>query len=414
MIKNEDQRLQALLDLEVLDTPSEKCFDDLVHFASLFCNTPCSAISLIDGQRQWFKAKTGIKATETSRDIAFCNHAISSNGLFVVNDAQIDPRFKCNPLVTGEMGLRFYAGMPITTSEGFNIGAICVLDTKPRELNLDQMDLLTYLAEQVMALFELRQHRGLLLKTRGELIRHQSVLISNQKMASLGELAASIIHEISNPLTIMKMKTESILNHNTESTVDLEIFIKYCHLIESCILRIQKMVTAMRSFSRQVDNDPFPRVSLKKMIENVLQLCAEKIKEQCVEIQLPTLVSDIFLECRETQIEQVFVNLLSNAVDAISSLEDKWIRFEVNTVDDSVMITITDSGKGIETTTLEKIFSPFFTTKSVNFGTGLGLSISRKIVEIHHGSLTYDADSINTRFKILIPIERKLALALPA
>jgi two-component system NtrC family sensor kinase len=125
-------------------------------------------------------------------------------------------------------------------------------------------------------------------------------------------------------------------------------------------------------------------------------------------------VSDIFLECRETQIEQVFVNLLSNAVDAISSLEDKWIRFEVNTVDDSVMITITDSGKGIETTTLEKIFSPFFTTKSVNFGTGLGLSISRKIVEIHHGSLTYDADSINTRFKILIPIERKLALALPA
>lgn len=131
---NEAERLQALKRLLLLDTPPEERYDRVVRFAAEQLDMPMAMVSLIDGQRQWFKSRVGLDATETGRDISFCGHAIIEPGLFVVEDASLDPRFADNPLVTGELHLRFYAGAPISAPSGHRIGTLCVMDTVPRKL----------------------------------------------------------------------------------------------------------------------------------------------------------------------------------------------------------------------------------------------------------------------------------------
>jgi PAS domain S-box-containing protein len=153
---NEPERLAALREMRLLDTPPEQAFDDIAQLAAEICGTPISLVSLVDEHRQWFKAKVGIAAVETSRDASFCAHAILQPGeLFMVPDAQRDPRFHLNQLVVGEPYIGFYAGMPLTTSGGHSLGTLCVIDRRPRELTAAQMDSLRRLARQLGAHLEL-------------------------------------------------------------------------------------------------------------------------------------------------------------------------------------------------------------------------------------------------------------------
>jgi GAF domain-containing protein len=132
---DEPDRLRALRGYEILDTPPEQAFDDLTLLASVICETPISLVSLVDAQRQWFKSKVGLDVPETSRDVAFCAHAIlDPQEVLVVTDATADQRFAENPLVTGDPQIRFYAGAPIAPASGHAVGTLCVLDRKPREL----------------------------------------------------------------------------------------------------------------------------------------------------------------------------------------------------------------------------------------------------------------------------------------
>lgn len=155
---NEPERLAALREAGLLDTPPEQVFDDIVQLASEICSTPISLVSLVDEHRQWFKAKVGLAATETSRDVSFCAHAIlQPKDLFIVPDAQRDPRFRQNQLVVGDPGISFYAGMPLVTATGHSLGTLCVIDRRPRELTPAQMDSLRRLARQLGTHLELRR-----------------------------------------------------------------------------------------------------------------------------------------------------------------------------------------------------------------------------------------------------------------
>ena len=157
MSAGETDRLAALRRYRILDTEPEQRFDDLALLASQICGTPMALISLIDGERQWFKARVGLAVTQTPRDVAFCARAIEQPGLFIVPDALDDPRFRDNPFVRQEPHIRFYAGAPLVTADGFALGTLCVLDQKPRTLTAAQKAALEALKRQVIAQLELRR-----------------------------------------------------------------------------------------------------------------------------------------------------------------------------------------------------------------------------------------------------------------
>jgi len=154
---DEPARLAALARYEVLDTPAEEAFDDLCALAAEICGTTTALVSLVDEGRQWFKARLGLDVCSTNRDVAFCAHALTERQVLVVPDATADPRFADNPLVTGPPGIRFYAGAPLVTPDGFVLGTLCVIDTVARNLTPRQVQLLRMLAGQVMTQLEHRR-----------------------------------------------------------------------------------------------------------------------------------------------------------------------------------------------------------------------------------------------------------------
>ncbi len=156
---NEAQRLKALRRSKLLDSPPERLFDAIVQRAASICKTPMAFLSLVDENRQWFKSKVGLDATETERDVAFCAHAILQDKVMVVPDALSDKRFADNPLVKNDPNIRFYAGVPLVMSDGCALGTLCVVDREPRVLSADQMDQLKILAESTRILVEMRSSR---------------------------------------------------------------------------------------------------------------------------------------------------------------------------------------------------------------------------------------------------------------
>ena len=169
--QNEKKRLKVLWQYEVLNTVPEEVFDNLTELAARICEAPIALISLVDEKRQWFKSKFGTDVTETSRDISFCAYAITQPGLFIVPDATLDERFASNPLVTSEPKIRFYAGAPLVTPDGYALGTLCVIDKVPRELRPEQKQALSILAHHVVTQLELRRRSQELGAVRDETAR---------------------------------------------------------------------------------------------------------------------------------------------------------------------------------------------------------------------------------------------------
>jgi PAS domain S-box-containing protein len=154
---NDPERIKCLEAYSILDSARDQVFDNMVKLASQICNTPIASVTLVDRNRQWFLAQCGLKVQETPREQAFCGYTILSNEILQVENAELDPRFVDNPLVLGDPHIRFYAGAPLTTESGMNLGSLCVIDSQPRQLTQQQLDSLTNLANIVMSLIQSRQ-----------------------------------------------------------------------------------------------------------------------------------------------------------------------------------------------------------------------------------------------------------------
>ena len=187
MIMDEAGRLAALRRYRILDTDPERAFDDLTLLASHICGTPIALISLVDADRQWFKSRVGISLAETSRSVSFCTHAIQHRDLYVVPDARNNATFRDNPFVATENGIRFYAGAPLVTPQGYALGTLCVLDNVPRTLNPEQVEALDALRRQAEAQLELRANLLDLEEALGDRDRAEAA-----QLRLIGELRESL------------------------------------------------------------------------------------------------------------------------------------------------------------------------------------------------------------------------------
>lgn len=181
---NEIARVEQLHTYNILDTLPEEAYDDIVRIAAHICGTPIALISLVDHDRQWFKAKVGLDAEQTGRDVSFCGHVVESGEPLYVYDAHQDERFADNPLVTGDPKVCFYAGAPLSTEDNLVLGTLCVIDHKPREITTKQKELLRSLANTVM-----RQFRGDLQHTQNEKLQQNlaSTAATSEKLQHLQE-----------------------------------------------------------------------------------------------------------------------------------------------------------------------------------------------------------------------------------
>jgi C4-dicarboxylate-specific signal transduction histidine kinase len=216
-------------------------------------------------------------------------------------------------------------------------------------------------------------------------------------------MAGGIAHEINNPLSVITLRSHHIKHLLSGDSPKISQALELLNVIASTAYRISNIVQGMQSFSRNADKDPLKKTRLEVIINDTLSLCTEKIKNNGVDIQVDIQDISIEIQCRPAQICQVLLNLIMNANDAISCLNEKWIKIVVNKIEGTAHITVMDSGVSISDAVYEKMFQPFFTTKEIGKGTGLGLSISKGIIEHHNGSLTLDRSSKHTCFVISLP-----------
>ncbi|MBN8537867.1 MAG: GHKL domain-containing protein [Deltaproteobacteria bacterium] len=242
------------------------------------------------------------------------------------------------------------------------------------------------------------------------LLREKEVVFQSSKMATLGEIASGVAHEINNPLTIIQAKA-IIMQKKMEKKqiLDTDMAEGFQKII-STVARITKIIKGLRFISRDGSSDSPVRVMLSQVLEMTLDLCVERLRNNQIKFEVDTFVDDFEIEVKETQMVQVFLNLINNSFDAIKELENKWVKISIEGNDNLVTIRFTDSGLGISESILEKIMNPFFTTKPIGQGTGLGLSSSKGIVEGHSGKLYYNKKSPNTQFVIEIPYIRKVQI----
>jgi PAS domain S-box-containing protein len=235
----------------------------------------------------------------------------------------------------------------------------------------------------------------------------KAILINSAKMATLGEMSGGIAHEINNPLSIIKGRADQLQGYIENKDFTESKLLAVTEAINRMCDRITRIVRGLRTFARDGQQDPYERTSVKKLIEESLNLCREKFLNHGVKIETFFPAQTVEIWCQQVQLEQAILNLLSNAYDAVKPLENKWIKIHLENHSEFVEILISDSGPGIRREIADKIMQPFFTTKEVGQGTGLGLSIANGIVEAHGGSLSLDLKIPNTQFKIRLPTAKK-------
>lgn len=225
----------------------------------------------------------------------------------------------------------------------------------------------------------------------------QEEVLKAAKLASLGEMAAGIAHELNTPLNTIQSYVDLLNRPNTGADLTRSAVVG----IEDTVHQMSEIVTGLRSIARVESGGELRPCELIGMLNEIIRLCDLQMRNKGIPIEVTTPVEEIHIDCLPTQIGQVFVNLLNNAVDAVRGLEEKWIRVEVIDGEDTVRVRVIDSGDGIPDKIAAMVMTPFFTTKDE--GTGLGLSLSNSLLQAHGGELLIDPTCPNTCFEVVLP-----------
>lgn len=373
-LPNETERIAELLRHNLLDTPDEPEFDEIVQLAALICDSEIALISLVDDRRQWFKAKVGLDAVETHRDLAFCAHAIQGSDLFEVQDASLDVRFHDNPLVTEDPSIRFYAGQPLQSVDGHRLGTLCVIDRYSRQLTSAQRFALQVLAKQVERLLELR-------------IRLQDLddglqLIQEQKQAlerinEIKDKAIGILsHDIRSPLLslqgVLELFDQELFDAETACTLIENLRPKFRetqNLLESVLTWVQE-----QSRGNIVQFEAFLVDDVVARSLSWVQTSAKAKEVNLIYVSNPNL----WVKSDSKIVELVLRNLLANAVK-FTTKGDRIVVVAIPTEDGNVRLSVEDTGVGISAADIKRILGEMGTFSRLGTarekGTGLGLML---------------------------------------
>ena len=353
----ENERLSELYRYEILDTPREDDFDKITLLASRICRTPMSVISFVDRNRQWAKSLVGLKKLPADRNASFCSHAILTARLFEVRNALRDKRFANNPLVQQKPKIRFYAGMPLVTSNGFKLGALCVIDTIPRRLSAVQRLALKVLSRQIVNLMELR--------------------IRNKQITHTAEMQQRIIsimsHDIRTPLCSIK----TFLDLNNDERFDKKEKQELLSALSTNVSRTLQLLDNLVEWGKiQL------QFTEKKQIVKLKDLVSECIEQVELNILLKQneiineVEPDVLINADKEAVQFVLRNLISNAN---KFTENGLIRVLFFTDNDKCFLKVKDTGVGLEVDKISQILQDtgmFHTSGTRNEkGNGLGLSL---------------------------------------
>ena len=233
-------------------------------------------------------------------------------------------------------------------------------------------------------------------------------VMSSARLSALGTMAGGLAHEINNPLGIIHAYASNLLEMAHDGQISIPVLESSSAHIKETAERIGSIVKSLRHIAREGEGDPILPASLRDLIERVLELSRERFRMHSIQLICAPIDPRLQVPCREVQIAQVVLNLIQNAFDAVAeSPGEKWVAVDVNTPDESVVVSVIDSGPGVPLPIRDRIMEPFFTTKPVGKGTGLGLSLSRSIAAGHGGELTLGEQNGHTCFSLTLPLRKE-------
>ena len=369
--KRESKRIESLKSYLVLDTESEEEIDNLTQLASEICETPISLVSLIDENRQWFKSKIGLEVNETSRDVAFCAHAINEkDDLFIIEDARKDKRFFDNPLVTSEPYVIFYAGVVLKSDEDLPLGTLCVIDNSPRKLSDKQIRSLKTISKQIMNLLNYKKSMR-----KQEELRIQLV----QKNRELERFASIAAHDLKSPLANI-MSAANLFSEIYASQIDTQGNL-LIDSIEKSGQRLKMLVDGLLEFSKIDDLSIVTKtkVNLIKLTKDLTKLIGNKDN---IKISLNTKLTTI--KTHPILLDQILINLFSNSLK-YSNKKIAEIELCVSENSSHYLFIVKDNGPGISKKNQTTIFNLFQIASAEdqfgNKGNGIGLATVKKIIE---------------------------------
>jgi signal transduction histidine kinase len=349
------QRLKSLATFDIVDTPFETSYDDIVRMASFICQTPIALISFVEESRQWFKAEVGFGGRETPIGSSVCAHAILQPGLFEVGDLAGDARFVANPLVAAEDGVRFYAGVPLVSQEGQAIGTVCVLDKVPRTLNAAQREMLTTLARQTMTQLELRRA----VRTAHATNRYRSRL-----MAVAG-------HDLKQPLQVISMVL-SMLQISTNDPAKLARLNVAAGALQDTVSGLDRLAIN----SKLGNEDETPRVEsfpINMLLDTIEATWREHARHKGLTLKVVPCGLDV--ESDPIVLSTIVGNLVGNAIKYTA---EGGVLIGCRRLAHAVCFHVIDTGKGISEDRQDAIFEAFHQEDANADGLGLGLSIVRR------------------------------------
>lgn len=364
---NDTLRLEKLKDYQILDTHSEDTFDKIALMASQVFNVPMAFITFVDEKRSFLKSNLSpLDVNETPRDGTLSSIAILNDDVTVFNDASKHPELSDYTFVQIEDGVKFYAGAPLKSPEGYNVGVLSVADFEPREATALQLDMLKTLAKIIIDKLENR-------------LRYRKSIESQINLMNIA------LHEIKNPLASINLANDIIKKDQTAA-------LRMTEMIKSSVTRIQKRLAELLTQSELEEKDlvlNIENIDIKDMftrLVNNFELLANR-KKQTIELfcddSLPLLEGD------RSKISDVLHNLLSNAIKY--SYHGTCIKVSAREAGNYMHIEIRDEGQGLNFDDIQKLFTKFAKLSSKPTGketsNGLGLSISKSFVELHRGNI---------------------------